>query len=246
MNVKEIGMSNVVVKGIPTQVAFQIGNSEITNLLVQNEVAKVQVQINALNDEIDASWKETERIKIVIQSYVLEQAPALFNKSIRELMSAWFTLYQPSKPDDYDDYKITWDFEAVWLIYRNGSNQKWDKGFPTKVNVGFSMIKTSDNDEHYLYIPNPDRSKAVMSVPLSDELVQLGANARRLNNERRDLGAKRDALKVQISDTSSIEKRVLAALTQQSLSANPDIMNQVQGIVAMIDAGPLLIEGTKG
>jgi hypothetical protein len=231
---------------LPATVVFQIGNVEITNLIVQDQVSKIQNQISDLQNRIKILRDELTDKDNDIEGALVTDAKKQWSDKIKRLV-IMLKDFGVVKFRNIDDYIIEMDCHNVmWCLTRNAELWRAEDFKIKKVTVGFnfkSSIKENDDDEHSDEIDIPDVCTVLVTV--SDIIKTKIKEARLLSNEVHSLIKQRDGLEKLLEDTDNIEKKVLAALTKQTIFINPGLMTQISKVVSTVEGGPLLISSSK-
>lgn len=236
---------------------FQIGNSEITNLIVQNHVTKVQLEIDSLQAQIDGINKTLKANEKKLQKGVQELATERWAAKVKELTlllrEFGFTNFDVPEGMSAEDAYDLFQFEVQYnreVIYATRSIDPWtqeqiDNPEPV-IRVGYelrkSFVKDGSTWHTSIFLPLQERQGYErLPVVLTDDLRGLISESRKLHRDMMHLDEERDRLRNLIQDTTNIEKQVLAALTRNTLSQNPEMLEQVHSVVSLFEKGkPLL------
>lgn len=239
---------------VPAAVQMQVGNAEITNLIVQDQLNKLQqeragvvTKLRDLGEGLEALEAEfAERINTIARDRWADKI-----KQLVLLLHDFQYIPELGVDDpegDYDQYELTFTYDqrSALLLMRAHPDHGWTEhdldNPPDEINVGFSLrMEKTKNGSTWARSIHPSSHEHV-PVILDDHCREIISEARARNIEFRAMVAERDRIDKIIGDTANIEKKVLAELTRRTLSTNPDMMEHVRAIVANVEGDTPLIE----
>ena len=240
-------------------VGFQIGNAEITNLIVQDQVAKVRQKIQKIRDRIDEIMDTLRINEKCLRDHVQTLGVAEWSDRIKRLvlLLCEFGLVpelrgSETREEDYDTYTLDFEYgDEIIFMTRRLMEATWTQheidSPPKTLLVRYSLTRQKSNAEHAwssrIHIPLESHSRQEhLLVTLDDDSQKLISACRALNREQHTLTEERNKLDAVLCDTDNIEKTVLAALTRNTLQGNQDLLRQVGEIVSVIEGGIPQIE----
>jgi hypothetical protein len=229
--------TELIETAIPTQISFQIGNAEISNLLVQNEVLRIEGEIAALTVQTTKMTARFKQLLSGIKADVIDMATELWAEKLWTVADICQEL-TGGAPLDRDGWDIVFEWEPLWIVASTDRDVHKD---PTSVTLKTSFQKVTGDSVEYLSVPIGWRRDGLINIILSSDVKSRITEGQNLYDERAKLNSQAKALRGSIKDTSKIEKRVLAALTQNSIANNPELVAQLQGVVTMIGSDQLLL-----
>jgi hypothetical protein len=229
--------TELIETAIPTQISFKIGNTEISNLLVQNEVIRIEGEIAALNLQADGMTEEFKSIMAEVKASVIADASELWAERLWTVADISEQLV--GRPMlSREKWDLVFEWEPLWLFASTDRNGPRD---PKSISVKVSFQKEERDGISYLTIPIGWHSDGDIPYELKPEVELRVVSGQNLYGARTEVFDKIKKLTESIADTSKIEKRVLAALTQNSIANNPELVAQLQGVVTMIGSDQLLL-----
>lgn len=246
-------------------VSFQIGNVELTNLIVQDQVTKIQAKIATLQEEIDAGRDRLEEMEKRFDERVQALATEKWSDKIKQLACLLWEFgfahmdvneEAGQTPEEaFEEYDLTFQFQRdVIFLTRSMYDRQWTEedvaNPPFEIQVGFRIYKswTVGGATRTAHVSLPLQERAGyerIPVHLPEDCRDLLREARQLNLDIHSLCKQSAELGAHIQDTGNIEKKVLAALTQKTLALNPELMNQIGDIVGTVEGTlPLLSAGS--
>jgi len=251
-----------VTTGLPAKASFVIGNAEITNLIVQDQVGKANARIAVLSAELEDSWSEILAIDEELGGKIEELLLKMWKPKLRAFIdSAYAAGFLSAAAREVRNSKLSFDVSERRMIWALVNAQTQYNGIPVPykqdevdrpsvdVSVPFRFIVEKEfageiyKDEISLpldsgckdYRNGPPTKKLKLTKPL----LKLVSRAREIYNSRIPLIIERKELQAKLEEVDKIEKRVLAELTSRTIQANPGFLTQVSDIVASIESGPL-------
>lgn len=245
-----------VASNLPATVGFSVGNTELTNLIVQDQVAKVQTRITDIKARIgeihEALIAEEDALRTRVQNLgVVQWADKLKQLCLHLYEFGVFPqLDRGDTPSEtYDGFKLIFSYgEEVIHQTRRLRTSLWTQeeidNPPESLRLEFRIERnfTKNGTSWSSYLHLPIQNMELLPITLDEECRNLISSARRRSLELSALVVERDRLIELIADTGNIEKKVLAALTRKTLDLNPELMVQIGQVVATIENGLPMIE----
>ena len=245
---------------VPATVAFTVGNTEITNLIVQDQISKIKAERVTLVEQLQERGEKLDALEQELATRINDIGAATWGTRIKKLalllheMGHLSELSDGGVPEEiYDTYTLEFKYEsrdALYLLRRHSDNPWNEEDFanaPETLYVGYShrraLKKGGQIWQRALTLPFERRSQSEnLPLSLDDHCKQLILEGRRIHVEQADLFVERDRIDAILEDTNNIEKKVLAALTRNTLGNNPALMAQVSQIVATVETGMPMLE----
>lgn len=228
---------------------FTVGNTELANLLVQDQVAKHEHRKQILIQKCETVETAIEELKIELNKTISKIALDKYDDKYRKANAI---LVELELEDDISEYDMVCEahFEHIFRPYHN---TKWTvtkyedqlTGFRW-VQVSFSFKKTTDSfesEKFTAHFPNKRNSGGHHSSFSLDKESSEKINKMRLRiNDKLDWEQEIKDIEEDLKDTTKIKDRLLAGLTQQTLKSNPELMDKARAAIAAAENGQLTLE----
>jgi len=215
---------------IDTTLSITIGNHELTNLLVQSEVIKVESEIDKIQEQLNELLKEHTLLSNMSAKDIVSLANDQAAKNI------WSIVDLTSKVKGQRLLS-----RKKWSLNFNVSPYDSSPSKDGKIEVGFDISHDLGDEEEILGL-----EICSAKIKLTDEVLKNLEKIRSIHSDMIKLRNKRDDLSKSVKDTSQIEKRVLASLTKAAVDSNPDILRHLNGVVGILgESRSLMIDSDK-
>lgn len=208
---------------IPAQLAFSIGNAELVNYMVEQQIQRLREEREALAAELrglgDKSTKRLEGYSAACLKH--------FEEVYKPKVKAVLALFNPKAADKLDKM----------LVYRN-PRQTMSSEIPYYVGLKDSHCNTIAGE---CVGPLLD-SMATAGFNHSIKLSRADKEAVAADTKRAQaLNARLYEIDQQLNKRSDIEKSMLAQLTKTIMGNNPQLVSQLQQVASdLIANAPLL------
>lgn len=239
-----------VLEVITPKISLTIGNPEIVNMLVQARVRELKSQLAVLDVQLEEATKLYSEQQPLLRSQIQKDIQTTFGKKAEATRKALATL-SGKKVVITHDFESTpsWDRDPGFLHLTSSRirNQyasepsPWSEKhvIPSSVQIRFDFHEVPPADEIKDEMQSGcTKEEAIFSIlnscdPLcalddltlvySDAVKAVIKEARELDNARNAIVAKRGEILGLLGDTSSVEKEILAKMTQNTLESNPEL-----------------------
>jgi len=226
-----------IIQTIPSSVHFQVGNVEMTNLIVQNEVGKVNNQIETINERLKVNYLIINSATESLQKHVIKKANIIWEDKFKKLFEIYFEIYE-NKPEKWDQFSLVWNFTAINFFHHSNTYRE----FQRFVNSSAQYERCSGGSNEHIEIPGSRNAYLGFKIDLDEDIIEVCKNALNLKRENMNLEIQKETLIKSINDTTNMEKKVLAALTKNSLSTNPELLSNLKSISNLIKSPNLLLK----
>ena len=235
-----------------TQVHFTVGNHEITNLIVQDQVGKVKVKMDILYADLKVLADEVNDLEAKLGKRLNHLGHLQWEENVRNLVLAFarfpnrgtthlYVMDGESAEEALAAYEMKFEVGRD-LVFMTRELDKED-GLPKSWPVRYRLRRgLSDREESQLYMSTATRGEMnELPVTFDEECIGWLTRLKEVCSRRTQLRCDLQNLRESIKDTTNIEKRVLAALTQRTLEGSPEIKAEIYKMVGLVEGGlPLL------
>ena len=206
--------------------ALRVGNHELTNLLVQTHVRRVEERIEELHALIEQTKANMEETLVTFNLVMNDLVRAEYIPKIKVAEEAIFAL----------GYMANVDHKGITYYYSDCDMSEWGVGYrssPWRRTKPGDTFRVSVN----IYHPKANEFKILLTlteaipVTLTAQLQSLDINLFELGQAIIVAQNERVELQQSIKYTSVVEKRILAELTKRTIESNPAALALLNEIV---------------
>jgi hypothetical protein len=242
-----------VMTAVNPQISLTIGNSEIVNMLVQARVKELKKQLAAIDVELVGATKQYAEKQPLLRAQMEADFQTTFGKKIEGFIKAFSALsgqrISPTRP--FGGTPEGWAYDGIFTSMTNRGlrdyygnprvGQKWQE--TDKIPTGWDLIVEfvkepsaheikeimkdegcSKEEAIAIAIERADGITQVdLVLPISEEAQKIVQAARELDNVRLNLASRREEINALLANTPSVEKEILAKMTQNTLESNPEL-----------------------
>lgn len=213
-------------------ISFVIGNSELTNLLVQNKVRELTAEKDRLQEIADGLWKEAQSKYPEIRNLVSLCIEQQWGKKLSAYTKAFGVLIGK---------KLCWEHQFIFedgrtdyyvgeLIDRKSNKYEvriyFEMVIPEKKVLSYMEKSSVTLHDALLYLRKDTEefeSRAV-EIELSEDLHAALSYSRAMFSDRAVVLGKIREINALLSNMPEIEKQILAQMTTNMLEQNPQLL----------------------
>ena len=205
--------------------SFSVGNQEIANLLVQNEVDRIEARLAALTAEMrqlsDERIAPTERIDARIK-VAAEQ-----DEHLVTAVNLWNSTQATQRRLNVEVHSVQWVYNSSYVRHVHPGSAK-------TIAVPGQIVMTDEAGYAYCGEVNICGVQLYHTYVFTDEDRKDWAEFEALDARVTTLGTEMRDLHKQLAEREHIEKRVLAHLTKQTLTEDPDALSALRALAASV------------
>lgn len=197
-------------------IQFRIGNTELTNLIVQEQVRKEKLRLAALEKELEEKEAQADAKKQALSNAVIEEASKKTEGRIKKAHKALSDLGWLRKAKKIQ-VQFSYNYNAYAHFYGNA--------VPDVIQVYFILRDEKNLDLNFAF--------REVNITVPEDLKTLFEDLKALEEGVAQLHRETTQLRESINDTANKEKAVLAALTSEIISADPAVEQAVRKIMSL-------------